>query len=189
MAAVATCASARAVACQCLPWDSGRIGDDDGHRRQPPRQRQPWWVCGGGAATSHGWPLGGAAGVAAAALSSPRRGLAAGCARAAPEPVEGDVRPHPKGDGRWQRYDGKRWQFKCEAGGCKVQPLFGDPADGLARRCRKHRAEGDENVNSPRCPDCLAEDGRITIASFGVAGSGRRTHCARHGRPRQLVPL
>ena len=179
--------------------------------------------------------------------------------------MKGDVRPHSKGDGRWQRYDGKRWRPKCEAGGCKVQPLFGDPADGvrrrcrkhraegdedvkhrrceakgcktipsfgdaadgvahrcsahraegdedvksprceakgckvqphfgdpadgLARRCRKHRAEGDENVNSPRCPDCLAEDGRITIASFGVAGSGRRTHCARHGRPRQLVPL
>lgn len=59
----------------------------------------------------------------------------------------GDVRIK---NGRHHRWDGRRWQHKCEKGECKTQPCYGIEA-GRARYCVKHALDGMINVQAKRC--------------------------------------
>jgi hypothetical protein len=60
---------------------------------------------------------------------------------------------------------------KCSYLGCSTKPSFGDPITGVPEYCSTHKAEGHENVISPKCLEC----GKI--AHYGVK---RREYCLAH---------
>ena len=107
-----------------------------------------------------------------------RRGVSA-----AAGPEKGDVRHMLSDPSRRQRYDGRRWQSKCEAEGCMKRPLHGCPVDGKLRRCSPHQRDGDIDLTSKMCEMCLLEDPPMrTHASFGDPEDRKTRFCSPHKR-------
>ena len=74
------------------------------------------------------------------------------------------------------RYNGKRWEYKCEEAGCASQPSEGFKPDHFPRFCRKHRRRGCIRMKKER--HC-SHDGCRTRPSFGLPGM-KAARCRRH---------
>ena len=107
--------------------------------------------------------------------SSPSSSSASATATHAPR--KGDVRQTDSG--RWVRYNGKSWQYKCDAANCPKRSSFGFPADGFARFCGPHRPIGCVLMRKKRW---CAHNGCNKQPSFAAEGE-KAKFCKPHSRP------
>ena len=89
-------------------------------------------------------------------------------------PRKGDVRQ--TSSGRWVRYNGKEWRYKCEEAGCASHPIQGFKEDQFPRFCGKHRRRG--CIRMTKRNQC-SRDGCRKQPSFALPGM-KAARCRRH---------
>ena len=77
-----------------------------------------------------------------------------------------------------------QWRNKCEDEKCVTEPQYGDPFDGIKRRCRKHKRDSDIYMGAKLCE----HSGCNLQATFGDPNDPflQRRFCMKHKREEDI---